>query len=132
MIKEISRRTKYQEDEGFACGPASSTAIIAEIVVDVDGHRIYLHGEWVDIAGDYSFAANTESHFDAYENSFNAENEDEEQKALEELNRIDQGNIQDDAIFEPYYDELKQMIHDEMKAHGLEYFYEDEEEDEEE
>ena len=77
QITEISRRSMYHEDEGIACGPVSSTAIMAEIVLDVDGQRIFLHGEWVDIAGDYYYEATTESLFDAYEKMLNAENEDD-------------------------------------------------------
>lgn len=131
-ITEVSRRSMYKEDEGIACGPASSTAIIAEIVIDVEGQRIFLYGEWVDIAGDYYFEANNESLFDVSEKMFNAESEEDEQKAIEERDRISAGSIKDDSIFEPYYAELKQMIHDEMKANGIEYFYEDEDEEEDE
>jgi len=132
QITEISRRSMYYEDEGMACGPVSSTAIIAEIVVAVNDQRIFLHGEWVDIAGEYYFEATTESLFDAYEKMLNAENEEDEQKAIEERDQISEGRIKDDSIFAPYYSEMEQMIHDEMKAHGIEYFYEDEDEDEEE
>ena len=132
QITEISRRSMYHEDEGMACGPVSSTAIMAEIVVEVDGQRIFLHGEWVDIAGEYYFEATTESLFDAYEKMLNAENEEDEQEALAERDRISEAKIKDDSIFESYYAEMEQMIHDEMKAHGIEYFYEDEEEDEDE
>ena len=129
-ITEVSRRSMYHEDEGIACGPASSTAIIAEIVIDVEGQRIFLYGEWVDISGDYYFEANNESLFDVSEKMLNAESEEDEQKAIEERDRISAGSIKDDSIFEPYYAELKQMIHDEMKANGIEYFYEDEDEEE--
>ena len=132
QIIEISRRSMYHEDEGMACGPVSSTAIMTEIVVDVDGQRVFLHGEWVDIAGDYYFEANTESLFDAYEKMLNAENEEDEQEALAERDRISEGKIKDDSIFEPYYSEMEQMIHDEMKAHGIEFFFEDDEEEIEE
>ena len=131
-ITEVSRRSMYHEDDGIACGPASSTAIMAEIVVDVDGQRVFLYGEWVDIVGDYGFEATTESLFDAYEKMLNAENEDDEQIAIAERDRISEGRIKDDSVYEPYFSEMKQMIHDEMKAHGIEYFYEDEEEDEDE
>ena len=130
QITEISRRSMYHEDEGMACGPVSSTAIMAEIVVEVDGQRIFLHGEWVDIAGDYYYEATTESLFDVYEKMLNAENEEDEQEALAERDRISEAKIKDDSIFESYYAEMEQMIHDEMKAHGIEYFYEDEEEEE--
>ena len=51
---------------------------------------------------------------------------------LAERDRISEGRIKDDSIFEPYYSEMEQMIHDEMKAHGIEYFYEDEDEEEDE
>ena len=132
QITEISRRSMYHEDEGMACGPVSSTAIMAEIVVEVDGQRIFLHGEWVDIAGDYYYEATTESLFDVYEKMLNAENEEDEQEALAERDRISEAKIKDDSIFESYYAEMEQMIHDEMKAQGIEYFYEDEEEDEDE
>ena len=56
---------------------------------------------------------------------------DDEQEAIAERDRISEGRIKDDSIFEPYYSEMEQMIHDEMKAHGIEYFYEDEDENEE-
>ncbi len=127
-IHEISRRSMYHEDEGMACGPASATAIMAEIVLDVDGQRIFLHGEWVDIVGDYYYEADTESLLDAYEKLFNA-NRDEEEKAIEERDRIIEGRIKDDSIFEPYYVELEQMIHNEMDDHGIDYFFEDEEDE---
>ena len=43
----------YHEDTGMACGPVSMTTIDAEIVVEKDdGKKIYLHGQWVDQAGD--------------------------------------------------------------------------------
>ena len=131
-ITEVSRRSMYHLDEGIACGPVSSTAIITEIVVDADGQRVFLHGEWVDIAGDYYYEATHESLFDVYEKMFNAESEEDELKAAEEQDRISKERITEDSIFEPYYAEMEQMIHDEMKAHGEAYFYEDEDEDEEE
>ena len=40
------------------------------------------------------------------------------------------GKITDDSIFEPYYAEVEQMILDEMQAHGIEYHYENEDEEE--
>ena len=81
-ITEISRRSMYDEDEGMACGPVSSTAIIAEIVVDVDGQHVFLHGEWIDIAGEYYYEANKESLFDVYEKMFKAASEEDELKAV--------------------------------------------------
>lgn len=130
---EVSRRSMYHEDEGIACGPASITAIDAEIVVDVDGQRIYLHGQWVDAAGDdILFEANTESVYDAYEKFYNAaDDDDDEQKALAECDRIGQGRIKDDPCYKSYYAELKQMIIDEMEAHDIEPCFDDEDEDEE-
>ena len=127
-ITEISRRSMYQEDE---FDPFSITTIMTEIVVDVDGQCVFLHGEWDD-AGDYYYEATTESLFDVYEIMFNADNEEDEQKALAERDRISEGKIKDDSIFEAYYSEMEQMIHDEMKAHGIAYFYEDEDEEDDE
>lgn len=131
IINEISRRSIYHEDEGMACGPASATAIMAEIVLDVDGQRVFLHGEWVDIVGDFYYEADMESLFDAYEKLFNAKSDGEE-KAIEERDRIIEGRIKDDSIFKPYYVELEKMIRDEMENHGIEYFFEDEEDEEDE
>ncbi len=122
----------YHEDEGFACGPAGCTAIITEIIVDVDGQQVFLHGEWVDLAGDYCFSTATESLFNAYEKMFNATNEEALQKALDERDRIAIGCIADDSIFEPFYEEMKQMIWEEMDAHGLEYCHEDDEDEDDE
>ncbi len=131
--KEISRRSFYHEDEGIACGPVSSTAIVSEIVIEKDGQKIYLHGEWVDIAGEYGYQATSESLFDVYEKLNNAASEEEEAAAVKELDRINANcYVKDEPEFKPFYAELKQMIHDEMKAHDLEYIYEDEEEDEDE
>lgn len=130
-IKEISRRSFYHEDEGIACGPVSSTAIVSEIVVEKDGQRVYLHGEWVDVAGGYYYAATTESLFDVYEKLNHATSKEEEEAAVKELDRINANcYVKDDSGFKSFYPELKQMIHDEMKEHGLEYIYEDEEEEE--
>ncbi len=130
-MTEISRRSLYHEDEGLACGPVASVAVMTEIVVDVDGRRVFLHGEWVDIAGDNCyFEADTESLFDAYVKLFDAETEDAEENAIAERDRISEGKIEDDSVFEPYYAEMERMIRDEMKAHGIECDCEDEEDDE--
>ncbi len=128
---EINRRSMYFTDEGIACGPVSTTAIDAEITVEDNGRRVYLHAQWVDAApDDFCFEANTESMYDAYERLNELHDDDEEfDKALEERDRIaKESSIPDDACYETFYDELKQMIRDEMEAHGIsEYFDEDEE-----
>ena len=131
-ITEISRRSMYHEEVGFACGPVSCTSIITEIVVDVDGKQVFLHGEWVDLAGDYYFEATTESLFELYEKMDNAADEDEFQKALDERDRIGKDCIADDSDFEPFYEEMKKMIWEEMDAHGLEYCHEEDDDDGEE
>ncbi len=127
-ITEISRRSLYHEDEGVACGPFSITAITAEIVLDVDGSPVHLYGEWTDVGGDYSFEATTECLFDAIEKMTQTVDKDEERAALAEIERIRLGSVSD-AAFEPYYAQLEQMIHDEMDAHGVSYFYEDDEDE---
>ncbi|MCR4856170.1 MAG: hypothetical protein K5908_08370 [Erysipelotrichaceae bacterium] len=53
--------------------------------------------------------------------------------ADKELDRINANcYVKDEPEFKPFYAELKQMIHDEMKEHCLEYIYEDEDEENEE
>jgi len=126
-FKELSRRAVCFSDEGIACGPAGSTAFMGEIVVDMDGQRIFLHGEWVDIVGEYFFQADTESLIDAYAKLFEASSEEEEQKAIAERDRIIEGKIKDDSIFESYYVELKQMLHDEMNSNGFGFIVGEEE-----
>ncbi len=126
QITEVSRRSMYHEDYGMACGPVSSASIVTEIVVDVDGKYVYLHGEWVDLAGDdYYFEATAESLYDAFEKMNNATDDKAFQDALAERDRIGQGCIQDDSLFGPFYEEMKQMIHREMDAHGIGFYHED-------
>ncbi len=125
-ITEVSRRSMYHEEKETACGRMSGAAVMAEIVVDADGRRVFLHGEWDDTAEDCCYEANRESLFDAYGKLFNAGNKTDEQKAIAERDRISKERIREDSVFEPYYAEMEQMILDEMKAHGDESFCEDE------
>lgn len=126
-ISEISRRSMYHEVRGIACGPIGLTVIDAEIVVDVDDQRVFLHGQWIDEVGDQiHFEAHKESIYDAYEKLITAMNDEEEEKSLAERDRIDKGRIKSDSIFKPFYEELKQMIIDEMEAHDIENYFDDE------
>ncbi len=114
---EVSRRIMYHEDTGMACGPVSMTTIDAEIVLEKDGKKIYLHGQWVDQAGDeILYEATEESLYDVYEKL----HEEETDELMEEINRRQGKQIEEDSCFETWYRELKQMILAEMKAHGWE------------
>lgn len=64
-IIEIARRCKLSTHDGMACGPFSLTSIEAEIEVEEDGIKKFLHSSWVSEAPDsISFEANNESIFD--------------------------------------------------------------------
>lgn len=126
-IKEISRKSMYHKESGCACGPFGYEAVDAEITVEVDGQTIYLLGQWEDITGEYGFEATKESVYDVIEKSQDLRGA-EEQKAFKELDRIRKGTIKDDAMFQPYYDQLREMLHAEMEAHDIDWEDEDEEE----
>lgn len=119
-MKELSRRLEYHEEDGFACGPFGLTVIDAEIVIDDNGDTVYLHGQWVDAAGDeILFEATTESIYDAYIRMNNAKNDEEMDSACEERDRISEYQIENDEKYQAYYDDLKTMIIEEMKAHDF-------------
>lgn len=64
-IKEISRRCEVGEDGGVACGPISTTAVCAEMEIELSGERLFLNCTWVDAASDsISFEVTKESLFD--------------------------------------------------------------------
>lgn len=126
-IKEISRRCRYQEEAGMACGPIGFDAIDAEITVEVDGQIVYLLGQWKSETWEYAFEATKESIYDIIEKNYGL-GSDEEKEAFDALDRIRAGAIKDDAMFQPFYDQLTEMIHAEMKAHDIDWEDEDEEE----
>ena len=112
-MNEISRRSFYHVDDN------GNAAIVAEIVVEMNGQTVYLHGEWVDIVDEYYYEADTESLFDVLVRLNNATDAEEEAAADAERGRISEHRFTDDAAFKPYYRELKQMIQCEMKDHGI-------------
>lgn len=64
-MKEISRRVMTNQSAGMACGPMFIYAVDAEIVVEDEGRKVYLHAQWVDQASDMIlFEATTESVYD--------------------------------------------------------------------
>ena len=61
---EISRRCNFHEENGVACGAMGITAVNAEIVVEADGQKVYLLGQWEDMSGEFGFEATKESLYD--------------------------------------------------------------------
>lgn len=123
---EISRRCNYHEESGVACGPMGVTAVNAEITLEVDGQKVYLLGQWQDITGEFGFEATKESLYDILVKDYPSGSA-EEKFSFSELDRIRAGAIKDDAMFQPFYDQLTEMIHAEMEAHDIDW---EEEEDE--
>ena len=116
-IKEISRKSRYHIETGFACGPIGFEAIDAEITIEVDGQIVYLLGQWESETGEYAFEATKESIYDIIVKDY-ALGSDEEKVAFDELDRIREVCIEDDEDFKPFYKELKKMIREEKKAHS--------------
>lgn len=127
-IKEISRKSNHIET-GFACGPIGFEAIDAEITIEVDGQIVYLLGQWESETGEYAFEATKESIYDIIVKDYDL-GSDEEKAAFDALDRIRAGAIKDDVMFQPYYDQLTEMLHAEMEAHDIDWEDDDEEDDE--
>ncbi len=133
MIREISRRVQMTEDEGIACGPASTVSLEAEIVIDDNGKKVYLHGQWVDAAPeDTLYEAHTVSMFDMYIRMTHAEDDEELEALCNERDRLDEMYRVDMTPYESYIAELDQMIREEGEKHRLDWEDEEEEEDGEE
>lgn len=128
-MKIVRRRSMYHEEDGMACGPTGITAIDAELVVDDNGRKIYLHAQWVDEVPDtIVYEATFESTYDVCKklNSGKGSFDD----LIAERDRITAAGIEDDARFEPYYARLKQMILAKMEEHDIEPEFDDEDEEE--
>ena len=120
---EVSRRSMYHEETVMANDPVSVTTIDAEIVVEKDGKKIYLHALWSDKDGDeISYEATEESIYDLCEKLKEVGKYEvmELINWLEEFNRRRGKRIEEDSCFEEYYKELEQMVLAEMKTHGRE------------
>ena len=63
-IKEISRRCVFNTDD---YGISGIDAINAEIVIEDDGKKVFLLGQWSNESGDYYFETTYISTFDLYE-----------------------------------------------------------------
>lgn len=126
-MKIVSRKSMYHEDYGMACGPIGITAIDAEIVVDDNGQKVYLHAQWVDEAADIIlYEATSESVYDVYKklNSGKGNFDD----LIAERDRITAVKIEDGAKYQPYYEKLKKMIIAKMEEHDIEPDFDGEEE----
>ena len=78
-ITEISRRTMMNNESGIACGPCGTLAIDAEIVVEDNDKKVFLHGQWVSDADDMVlFEATKESIYDVNFRINNSEGDLEE------------------------------------------------------
>lgn len=129
-IKEISRRIMNNADEGMACGPVGITAIDAEIVVEDEGRKVYLHAQWIDEIGDeISYEATTESAYDIYE-KLNHCSDDEFDDLIAMRDQICSNEIEDTTRYQSFFDELRKMVEEEIKVQGWGYFYFGEDEDE--
>lgn len=114
--KELNRRSMYYYGEGNYA--VSLTAIDAEIVAEDKGQPIYLHAQWVDALGEITYEASTKSLYD-FDERFNNGEEDVE-KLAEERDRVAEETKVDFEKYRGSYEEaLKQMIFDEMDAHGI-------------
>ena len=130
-MKEISRRSMYHEDEGMACGPVSMATADAEIVIDNNGDKVYLHGQWIDELGDEIFyEATKESTYDIYEKFNKKEGDDDE--LLAEYDRVANNAIQNVEIYNCYFEEIKKMIFEELDKHGIVIDFDEEDEEMEE
>ncbi len=122
-VKEVSRRSMYYEDRGMACGPVRLMTIDAEIVLDDNGKTVYLHGQWVNLAGDEIYhAAYSESAYDVYARLNKSDNDGDDSLDVDEdadVTKIEEAKIEDDSRYESFYKEMEKMIHNEMKEHGI-------------
>ena len=129
-MKEISRRIMFNQEDGIACGPVSLKSIDAEIVVEDEKDGIvFLHGEWVLEAGDdILYDATKRSVYDIHEKIEN--NEEDFDKLIKERDDIrEKESLEDKERFVTYFDEIKNMIRDEVEKQGYVFGDEDWEED---
>ena len=120
-MKELSRRAMSNEEVGMACGPMGIYAVDAEIVVEDEGHVVYLHTQWVNEACDMIlFEASTASLYDCYEelngladadmDVFNAAIEKHDQIEKEADIEIIFGEIDIQERYAIQYEQLVQMM----------------------
>ena len=118
-VNEIARRCELSTHDGMACGPFSLTSIEAELEVEEDGGKKYLHSSWVSEAPDsISFEVNNQSIFDLLVNDGDIDElEAIRAKSKEEFGELDFSN------YKQQIEDMLQMIKDKMVEEEL--FYED-------
>ena len=127
-MKEISRRSMFNIEEGMACGPVSTATADAEITIDNNGDRVYLHGQWIDeLGGEIFYEATKESIYDIYEKLYKKEGNFDELMA--ECDRVNKDAIQNVEIYNYYFEEIKKMISYELDKHDIEFDFDEEEEE---
>ncbi|MDO4651001.1 MAG: hypothetical protein Q4B26_20375 [Eubacteriales bacterium] len=127
-MREIRRSVQSNEREGMACGPVSTYAVDAEIVVEDEGKEIFLHAQYVAEADAVLFEAHTQSIYDVYKefNNMNWDDNEAFDAAIAKRDKIDkEARISDDVNIEERYAEqyqqLLQMIEETVEEDGVEY-----------
>lgn len=131
-VKEIRRQVMYNSGEGMSCGPVGVTSIDAEIVVEDNEETVYLHGQWVDTVGDeIYYEATKASVFEIYR-KLNLDEGDFDKLIAERNKIVEETTIKEDAAcsrYRTFYEDLKNMILEEMNTHGIECSLNSDEED---
>lgn len=140
MYKITEKRSYYHEDQPTP--PAVGiTAIQAEITLEAPaGERVYLNAEWVDAAPeDIAYYAVKESLLDNQIQTHKHNDEigadvwdDEFTRLIEEQHRIKRKGYSSsyfDRHFSEYKSELEDLITSEMEDHGIESWFEDEDDE---
>lgn len=131
-VKELRRQVMYNLDEGMCCGPVDVTSIDAEIVVEDNEETVYLHGQWVDTVGnEIYYEATKTSVFEIYKKLNRGDGDFN--KLIAERNRIvEETTIKEDEAcsrYSKFYEELKNMIIEEMNNNNIECSLNSDEED---
>ena len=120
MIEAVSRRVRFSEDTGMSCGAFDESAVDAELVLEDQGRRVFLCGQWTDQMPDrIRMEAVPESLYEISEQMDSRGSDWGDLAARRE--RILKSRIDDPAAAEryaPYFEELRRMIVSELEAHG--------------
>lgn len=137
-MKEIKREVMYHEDN-VDLPDVGITAIDAQIVVEDDkGKLIYMNAEWVDEVEDEILYTAAKEDLLAVRRQLRAVCDrdgannwsDEFQALCDEQTRIMDAALPD-AFIDPYKADLEDMITQYMEDHGIESWFDDDEDDDE-
>lgn len=136
-MKEIKRDVMYHEDK-VDLPDVGITAIDAQIIVEDDkGKLVYMNAEWVDEVEDEILYTAAKEDLLAVRRQLRAVCDrdgantwsDEFQTLIDEQTRIMDAALPDKVI-KPYKADLEEMITKCMEDHGIESWFEDEDDDE--